>query len=176
MLRMNPPASLPAFATHLAALARPTRPWDNGGGVTRDLVDDGHASWRWRLSLADIDADGPFSAMPGVERWFAVADGEGVALTIDGTPMVVRPLDPPLVFDGALAPHCQLLNGPVRALNLMLRDGARGVLRRAGRGVVWSEDWPLRGHFVNAGLVLDWGAPPGPLAARGEGCWIGVRA
>lgn len=160
------------YRTRLRALDLPARPWDNGGGVTRDLVAGGDP-WRWRLSLADIAADGPFSAYPGVERWFAVAEGAGVELTIGGVAAVIRPLDPPLVFDGAAAPHCRLLDGPVRALNLMLR-GARGVMRRAGTGVTWSEDWPLRGHFANGALTLDWDAPPGPLAAHGEGCWIGV--
>lgn len=153
------------------------RRWDNGGGWTRDLVDDATASadWRWRLSLADIDADGPFSEMPGIERWFAVTEGAGVVLDFGGTAMEVRPLDPPLVFEGSPAPQCRLLGGPVRALNLMLRHGARGAMRRAGTDVLWSEDWPLRGHYLNAEACLHWGAPAGPLAARGEGCWIGVR-
>lgn len=162
-----------SFAVRLHALDIPPRRWDNGGGLARDLLEGG-PPWRWRLSLADITADGPFSPYPGVERWFAVVEGDGVELLIDGQPAVIRPLDPPLVFDGRVAPHCRLLGGPVRALNLMLRDGARGVLRRAGRSVAWSEEWPLRGHFASNGLVLDWEAPPGPLAALGEGVWIGV--
>lgn len=163
--------ALPA-ENRLQALDVAPRRWDNGGGLTRDLVCDADP-WRWRLSLADIGADGPFSRMPGVQRWFAVAEGAGVELLLGGVPTVVRPLDPPLVFDGDEAPPCRLLGGPVRALNLMLR-GARGLLRRAGSGVIWSEDWPLRGHFSNAGLALEWRLPPGPLAARGEGCWIGI--
>ena len=59
----------------------PPQPWRNGGGVTRELLawPDG-GDWRVRVSVADIDADGPFSAFPGVERWFAVLEGAGVAL------------------------------------------------------------------------------------------------
>ena len=31
--------------------------------------------WTLRISVADIDADGPFSPFPGITRWFAVLDG-----------------------------------------------------------------------------------------------------
>jgi uncharacterized protein len=149
--------------------------WKNGGGRTRELAVDAGADWRWRVSLAEIDRDGPFSAYPGVERWFAVVDGAGVELTLDGTPLVLRPHDPPLVFDGAAAPGCRLLAGATRDLNLMLR-GVKGVMRRAGASVVWTEDWPQRGHFEIATRTLRWGLPPGPLTAAGPGYWIGVAA
>lgn len=149
--------------------------WKNGGGRTRELAVDAGAEWRWRISLADIEGDGPFSAYPGVERWFAVVDGAGVELTLDGAPLVLRPHDPPLVFDGAAAPGCRLLAGATRDLNLMLR-GVKGVMRRAGGSVVWTEDWPLRGHFEIATRTLHWRLPPGPLTAAGAGYWIGVDA
>lgn len=151
-------------------------PWKNGGGVTRHLAADAEGdAWRWRISLADIGADGPFSAYPGVERWFAVVDGAGVELTLAGAPLVLRPHDPPLVFDGADAPACRLLDGATRDLNLMLR-GPKGVMRRAGAAVVWTEDWPLRGHFDIATRTLRWGLPAGPLTAPGAGYWIGIAA
>lgn len=47
--------------------------WRNGGGVTRELLSrPAGNSWQVRVSVADIDADGPFSPFPGVERWFSV--------------------------------------------------------------------------------------------------------
>ena len=154
---------------------RPT-PWKNGGGVTRHLAaDTAGDDWRWRISLAEIGQDGPFSAYAGVERWFAVVDGAGVELTLDGSPLVLRPHDPPLVFDGASAPGCRLLEGATRDLNLMLR-GVRGLMRRVGGSVIWTEDWPLRGHFDIATRTLHWGLAPGPQTAPGPGYWIGVDA
>lgn len=147
-------------------------PWKNGGGRTRELLCDG-SPWRWRLSLADIERDGPFSAYPGVERWFAVLEGAGVELGFGGAPMRLGPQDPPVVFDGADAPACRLRDGPTRDLNLMLR-GVKGVLRRAQAGSLWDEDWPLRGHFDTASRTLRWGLPAGAQAAPGSGCWIGV--
>jgi environmental stress-induced protein Ves len=148
-------------------------PWKNGGGLTRDLAMDA-PDWRWRLSLAEVAADGPFSAYPGVERWFAVTAGAGVELHFGGTGSVLRPLDPPFVFDGADAPHCRLLAGATEDLNLMLRDGARGTMHRAGSGVIWTEPWPLRGHYELATRTLHWALPEGPLHAPGPGYWIGI--
>lgn len=105
-------------------------PWRNGGGFTRELLAwPSPQDWRCRLSVADIAGDGPFSAYPGVVRHFVVLDGDGVALDFADRPAVEqRPGDAPLVFDGAAAPGCRLLGGPVRDLNLM-RRGGRGALQ-----------------------------------------------
>lgn len=104
-------------------------PWRNGGGLTRELLAwPSPQDWRCRLSVADIASDGPFSAYPGVVRHFVVLDGEGVRLDFAGRQVVQRPGDAPLVFDGAAAPGCRLLGGPVRDLNLMHRGG-RGALQ-----------------------------------------------
>ena len=63
----------------------PGQAWRNGAGVTRELLArPSAADWRVRVSVADIDRDGPFSAYPGVERWFTVLKGTGVDLAIDG--------------------------------------------------------------------------------------------
>ena len=60
-------------------------PWRNGGGTTRELAAfPGATRWQWRISVADVVQAGPFSKFPGVSRWFAVLDGAGVRLRIDG--------------------------------------------------------------------------------------------
>ena len=106
----------------------PATPWRNGGGVTRELLAwPDPADWRLRISVADIAADGPFSAFPGVQRWFVLLSGEGVVLDFDNHGLALRPGDTPLAFDGAAAPGCRLMDGPVRDLNLMVRGGAGGM-------------------------------------------------
>ncbi len=100
-------------------------PWKNGGGVTRELLRLPVASgddWTLRISVADIDADGPFSPFPGITRWFAVLDGAGVRLGFADRAQDVRRGEAPLRFDGAEAPGCALLDGPTRDLNVMVRD------------------------------------------------------
>lgn len=149
--------------------------WKNSGGMTRDLVlgpDD--ADWRWRISLADIDRDGPFSPFPGVERWFAVVQGAGVRLAFAAGEMRLGPHDAVVRFDGGQAPGCRLIEGRTRDMNLMLRNGARGVMRRGGEGDVWAEAWPLKGRFDVQTMALHWGLPAGPLQATGPVLWIGV--
>ncbi len=101
-------------------------PWDNGLGVTADVFcwPAGSTDWTWRLSIADVSDDLPFSFMPGVDRHIVVAQGKGMALTIDGGPehrMDCGTL--PLFFAGESATSCRLLDGPIAALNLMLRRG-----------------------------------------------------
>src|ERR1044072_6743781 len=57
----------------------PTRPWKNGGGTTRDIalwprgasLDD----FDWRLSLAQVDRDGPFSRFDNVDRTLVLLSG-----------------------------------------------------------------------------------------------------
>lgn len=105
------------------------QPWRNGGGVTRELLAWPDAEdWYVRLSVADIERDGPFSAFAGVDRWFAVLSGAGVQL---GNPVqIVRRDDGPINFAGESAPDCYLVNGATRDLNLMIRrDRATGWLR-----------------------------------------------
>ena len=103
------------------------QPWRNGGGVTRELLclPAGSADdWTLRISVADIEADGPFSPFPGVTRWLAAVSGAGVRLRFPGSePAVrdVRPGDAPLRFDGSDAPGCTLLDGRTRDLNVMVR-------------------------------------------------------
>lgn len=149
------------------------QPWKNGGGRTRELLREPAAGdWRLRLSLADIDADGPFSAFPGVERWFVVLEGEGVALQFGDRLQVLRPGDAPLRFDGGEAPHCRLLGGPTRDLNLMLQ-GLAGELRPAAPGDP-APAWPRRGFFAAATRTLHW--PFAGAAAPASGWWVGVAA
>ena len=115
----------------------PATPWRNRGGVTRELLAWPDATdWRLRISVADIAADGPFSAFPGVRRWFTLLSGEGVALDFPDHPLTLRPGDAPLAFDGAAAPGCRLMDGPVRDLNLMVRDGTGGMAA-VSPGAAW---------------------------------------
>lgn len=60
-------------------------PWRNGGGATRELLAwPDPRDWAIRLSVAEVERDGPFSQFPGVRRWFAVLSGGGVRLRVDG--------------------------------------------------------------------------------------------
>lgn len=110
-------------------------PWANGLGITADvfLWPADVADWTWRLSIADVTDDVPFSVMAGIDRHIMVAQGVGMGLVIDGAPEVRMDLStPPLSFDGESTTTCRLLDGPIADLNLMVRRGrAVGSLQRA---------------------------------------------
>jgi uncharacterized protein len=114
----------------------PPTPWHNGGGVTRELLAwPRRAEWTVRMSVAEVTRDGPFSQLPGVRRWFAVLAGEGVRLRTDGSTHELGQQAPPFEFDGAVHTECELIAGPTRDFNLMLRQGSARMRRVNGR---WS--------------------------------------
>jgi uncharacterized protein len=132
----------------LRTIDAPAQRWRNGGGTTRELLAwPATGEWQVRISVADIEADGPFSAYPGVERWFTVLQGAGVELTLDGAAQRLHRGDAPLQFDGAAAVHCRLIDGPTRDLNLMLRD-AGGSMQTAADSQAWSPTAAQCGLFT----------------------------
>ena len=110
-----------------------TVPWANGLGITADvfLWPPAIEEWTWRLSIADVSDDVPFSVMAGIDRHIMVANGTGMALVIDGAPEVrMDEQFGPLAFDGDSVTTCRLIDGPINDLNLMVRRGrALGSLR-----------------------------------------------
>ena len=134
--------------------------WRNGGGQTRELFTwPADGPWRLRISRADIDADGPFSAFPGVTRWFSVLQGHGVELTLDGRRHRVLADGDALCFDGALAPGCTLIDGPTQDLNLMAIGGA-STMARATPGAPWNPAWTLCGLYTT--VAGTWQSAQGP--------------
>jgi environmental stress-induced protein Ves len=139
----------------------PAQPWKNGGGFTREIAvmppGAGLAAFTWRVSIAEIAQDGPFSAFPGIDRQILLLSGAGARLYAE-TEKIDHLLNEPLVpfaFAGEAAITASLLDGPSQDLNVMTR---RGVVR-AEVEVARSS---LGGLYVDAcdGLVL--------LAARGS--------
>ena len=152
-------------AVHLADC--PPQPWRNGGGTTRELLAWPQAAdWRLRVSVADIERDGPFSSFPDVERWFVVTDGEGVELALPNGPASVGAGDAPLRFDGEAAPACQLLHGPTHDLNLMHRRGTGvAALRKAHAGDTLDGSYAWRALYVADEALLDLDEHTEPLSA-----------
>ncbi|AXK71420.1 HutD family protein [Lysobacter sp. TY2-98] len=99
--------------------------WRNGTGWTREIhaepSGDG-GDWDWRLSIAEITADGPFSAFPGIDRELVLLSGEGVRLRFDdGEVADVLPPHGRHRFAGERAIQGELVDGPTHDFNLMWR-------------------------------------------------------
>jgi uncharacterized protein len=98
-------------------------PWKNGGGITYEVLREpaGGDPFRWRLSVAHVDASGPFSDFAGYNRKMVLLKGAGVELRFgDGVTKTLRQVGDLTEFDGALSTYCELLNGPCVDLNLMV--------------------------------------------------------
>jgi environmental stress-induced protein Ves len=98
-------------------------PWRNGGGWSTEIARHpaGEDAFDWRVSIAEIGADGPFSAFDGCERSLVLLEGAGMEVRIDGAPSLVDRRGQVLAFDGAAAVQCRLLDGPTRDFNVITR-------------------------------------------------------
>lgn len=145
--------------------ALPAQPWKNGGGLTREIAvmppGAGMADFTWRVSVAEIAQDGPFSAFPGVDRQILLLQGAGVRLQSPetdepGSHPVDHLLNEPLVpfaFAGEAVISGTLLGGPSQDLNVMTR-----------RGVV-------RAEVVIARSSVSVGPCDGLVLLAVQGCW-----
>jgi uncharacterized protein len=107
-------------------------PWKNGGGVTHEAlrVPPSGDPFRFRVSVAHIDASGPFSEFAEYSRKMVLLKGAGIDLRFgDGVQKSLRKVGELLEFDGALAAHCELLNGPCVDLNLMVLKSDSAAVR-----------------------------------------------
>lgn len=140
----------------LRAADRVATPWKNAGGVTREVCawppGAGLDDFDWRISLAEVRADGPFSMFAGVDRLLAVLQGRLLLRIAGHEDLVVAAGGPTAAFPGDAPTLGQVLEGPVLDLNVMVRRGA------------WSarlETVALRGEHTLAAssgrrLVLAW--------------------
>lgn len=101
-------------------------PWKNGGGETVEIAvcppGATVADFDWRLSMATVAGDGPFSSFPGIDRTLSILEGEGMRLDIEGRAPVTVILDSePLEFSADLATSAHLVAGPITDLNVMTK-------------------------------------------------------
>ncbi len=156
-------------------------PWRNGGGVTRELLawPDPQA-WLLRVSVADTQASGPFSAFPGVDRWFAVLEGGAVRLATAGAdPKELTALHPELhPFRGDVATRCTALGAATRDFNLMVRRSHFRLLQQPLQKCPWLKTRAtIAGLFVaQAAQLRQESHPARPLPALTLAWWHNVDA
>jgi len=115
---------------------RSPMPWKNGQGTTTEIAATpagaGLEDFDWRLSIARMEADAPFSAFPGIVRTLAIVDGAGLKLEITGdAPVTLDQSSAPYRFAADRPAEARLLVGPVSNLNIMTRrDRLTHLMRR----------------------------------------------
>lgn len=151
------------MATFLAHECLRAAPWKNGGGSTMEIAvfppEAGLMAFDWRISLATITADGPFSSFPGIDRSLMLVDGDSVQLTLDGARKVVLSAAQPMLwFPGEAAVHAQV-KGVTTDFNVMTRrDRCRHQLEKITA--------PAR-LVRRSGMTLLFVAGDGAVLARG---------
>ncbi|ROT46055.1 HutD family protein [Pusillimonas sp. NJUB218] len=126
----------------LNVLQLPPVPWRNGQGQTREIETfpsgAGFDNFVWRISLADIEQAGDFSAFDGVDRIITLVKGSGVNLNFNDGERQTLEYGIPYPFAGERSLHATLQNGPVQDLNLMLRRGqAAGRIQAESAASAW---------------------------------------
>ncbi|MBB5573859.1 MULTISPECIES: HutD/Ves family protein [Rhizobium] len=103
-------------------------PWKNGGGETVEIAVSpdgaGLADFDWRVSMATVATDGPFSVFPGIDRTLSILEGEGMTLFIEGRePERLTQASDPLPFAADAPTSATLIDGTITDLNVMTRRG-----------------------------------------------------
>ncbi len=107
---------------HLTASDYKTMPWSNGRGVTLEMIrcENKQSELLWRLSIATVTEDGPFSMFPGIERNLTVLSGQGFELVEEESGIILHAeLLKPLAFAGDTPLYAKKVRGPCQDFNVM---------------------------------------------------------
>jgi environmental stress-induced protein Ves len=136
-------------------------PWANGMGITTELF--AHRNEQsdrvlWRISMATVSCDGPFSHFAGYDRILVLIEGAGLRLAHqDGTEHRLTSAYQLAVFPGDVATHATLLDGPVQDFNVIADRSAFKptvtILSGGGNRVAIDAD-VLAVYAVNDGLLV----------------------
>jgi environmental stress-induced protein Ves len=119
-------------------------PWANGRGTSYEIASDRNEAeeWTWRLAMAPVNEDGPFSRIECVNRFLAVVEGEGMLLSVDRKKLLCLPMQV-VRFRGDAITDAALTDGPIMDINLMIRRKQAG-----GEMAIVSEVGLLQGATI----------------------------
>lgn len=152
--------------TLLPASGYTAMPWRNGAGTTHEIAIDptpgtSAAPFRWRLSMAELAGDGPFSELPDVDRILVLLAGDAVELTIAGATPAALQRHEAIAFPADVPTSLTMAPGAGRDLNLMWdRTRATGRVDVVAGGDSLALEEPLA-FAVALG---------GPATVRLDGC------
>jgi uncharacterized protein len=100
-----------------------TVPWKNGRGVTTELAvgySESGQPYLWRISIAGVTEDGPFSDFSGYDRILVMLEGKGVRLDhSDGSVNELKTTSDIALFKGELLTSARLTEGGIKDFNVM---------------------------------------------------------
>jgi environmental stress-induced protein Ves len=144
-------------------------PWKNGAGSTTQIAiypaDATTDNFSWRISMAAVTTDGPFSGFPEVERSLVVLDGAGIDLAFsdgnaNGNAERLTHDSEPFTFAADAPAYATLVDGPILDLNVMTRRDrfSHRVQRISGPATLKASTASLVLFAHAVGLQIDDGA------------------
>lgn len=99
-----------------------TMPWLGGGGITHELArHPADGDFGWRLSVAEVQQDGAFSQLDGIDRVIVLCSPGRMVLHTPDSVKLER--FSPYGFDGGIEVSCTVPVGPTQDFNVMTRRG-----------------------------------------------------
>ena len=163
---------------HFPAHAYSRMAWKNGGGTTAEIFRFPEHSelWDWRVSVAEVAADGPFSAFVGYQRSLTLLSGEGMRLQFADRLVELLPPHQSICFSGEENVSAELIDGATTDFNAIWRRDLFDIQveRRAMLGSQWFIREPnvcwfyyfLSGH----GRIKS--DPDSPQISAGDSIWL----
>lgn len=140
--------------TLLSRASREVRPWKNNCGVSEDIIVSPTAGASrdpsWRVALATVDRDVPFSSFQGMDRILMPIGPAGMELTVDGE-LKRLPRYSVLSFPGEASVAAHNVRAPSQDINVMV-DRRAGTAALSRRYVVGST--PLRAPAEREVVVI----------------------
>jgi environmental stress-induced protein Ves len=103
------------------------KPWKNGGGESRQVLiyppNSDLDNFGYRITIANVASDGPFSRFEGVDRSLLLLSGDGISLHFKDniTPIFLNPASKLLQIAGEDEIDCGLIGSEVIDFNVMTR-------------------------------------------------------
>jgi len=145
----------------LRADSYPVSAWKNGGGETRQIAvfppGADMDEFDWRLSMATVAQDGPFSIFDGIDRTLFVLSGQEIQLAFnDGQTETLCNGDALHSFPADEALDATLVAGPITDLNIMARrDSVQHIAMRMAisGGLTLDFPWETTAVFCASGTL-----------------------
>jgi uncharacterized protein len=123
--------------------------WKNGLGQTEEICRDSEEPYRWRLSLATLEASGPFSSFPDYDRSLVHLGTAPIQFKHSGKTSVVPPFTPHC-FRGEEETSVEIENPALDFGLLVNRHTAKGTIypTRARKNEELQFPLPAQEHFL----------------------------
>lgn len=131
-------------------------PWKNGGGVTREIAVRSESGagydFLWRVSIATVRENGPFSRFKGIDRTIAMMAGGGIVLRGDVGEVALGMESEPYAFSGESDIDAVVSCGETTDLNAMTR---RNRFRHSMERLKFSRAFALDGQSDETVIVFN---------------------